>query len=1187
MRPTGILREYVSVYANEGALRTGGYQSRTFEQQILQSLSKVTDLVSFVEEVHFDLRTLHLFWRNDTRAHFTVQTIGRLLGRPLSDELHSIKEMLERAVLHSLPDFSRAVAPDLFNLVHELRPVAEIVEDKRASVEQLHYAADLRQAVLQHVLTVLNERYQAPRFRDLSEASHWTDAYATNLHWAEQVIRGTREILKTEMAAAEAYLRQTQRDIEVIEAAAEAKFGIVKRLRWVSTLEEAETSIHNLLAERAEQMESLAFAMLTETKSPGFLTMLAQQTLRKAPRLALVLLGVAGTGAAAQAAQAGEFGKLSLTLPQLPQPLRSLASHADTSRFVALRNGAPASRVGQYLSKDVQQLVTDVRAREQAATQHPQPQNQIDRFFEELSGTTGRQTVVIGTRAELVNLLNRLAEYGYAKQGVLTLLKLDSVEAFSRPLTLDLRDGRIPMLFPQSAETHATAPQAAIQQAEVTAPIVAIAGTSETVAPTNITATAEHPTLQTSSQAAVNPGDGFIVYRVQPNETLDAIAARYGLSVNQIIADNNLAQEVLSYGQHLLIRRPNASQGGEVSRYSSPNVASDGSFGGAADAAPAEQGMTPRLRAPVQGQAIIARYGETLFPSLEEMPSDAQSYFVGTVQEVADFFGVRPGDIMGILRLEQNDAGWRLQELRTSSAGATGVAQIVTRTWNGWANPEHAEYVRNVADIEEHGGLGFDWAARDEWRAWQQGEVDRSALEGSDADPAIFENSVAAVARHLVHWGLTEEFAEQDPQGFAARLADAIAVYNSGRTLDVSANWVQSDENSTTTAQYVEQAMATAEQVSSVVSQPSIAVALPDATERYAELLKLLYDQSLGVMLADNELELALAGNPALLEEVTAGRMEPEVAAAQMLEQMEQLYIAEGRAALRGGRERPWPYVHNYETLYAQKSAVSLLGRTLTLNEMDGLMHRSGGDRSAIRQELVSRTDARLFMQAKHLFGQMLDRSGRGLPVYNSEVLAVVQPLLAGRNIADINDMALQLLSDQLQATIESLDEYKQLNSSSSGKFEAAPLMPMPRVFKGFGAAVDYQAGGRHTGVDLANPRTSDGKEPPIYAVGDATVVHVGPLYCDTPNACRGGRAIVLDHGNQIYSIYSHNSEAEVQVGQQVEAGQRIGRQGNEGYSFGSHLHFEVHTGAPFTGDWQQPFDSGEFVDPSEWLPES
>ena len=82
------------------------------------------------------------------------------------------------------------------------------------------------------------------------------------------------------------------------------------------------------------------------------------------------------------------------------------------------------------------------------------------------------------------------------------------------------------------------------------------------------------------------------------------------------------------------------------------------------------------------------------------MPEDARAYLLGTTQEVADFFGVRPGDILGIMRQEQNNAGWRLSEPRVSSAGATGVGQVVSRTWNGWSNPEHSNYVRNVADIE-------------------------------------------------------------------------------------------------------------------------------------------------------------------------------------------------------------------------------------------------------------------------------------------------------------------------------------------------------------------------------------------------------------------------------------------------------------------------------------------------------
>ncbi|MGH2544582.1 MAG: hypothetical protein ACRDIB_17455, partial [Ardenticatenaceae bacterium] len=370
-------------------------------------------------------------------------------------------------------------------------------------------------------------------------------------------------------------------------------------------------------------------------------------------------------------------------------------------------------------------------------------------------------------------------------------------------------------------------------------------------------------------------------------------------------------------------------------------------------------------------------------------------------------------------------------------------------------------FAQSLLDIEEHGGLGFDWAKRDEWRAWKNGDADRSILKDSNADPTILENSVAGVARHLVHWGLTRDFAGRDPVAFSERLADAIAVYNSGRTLEESADWVQSSENDKTTGQYVAEAMATSAQVAAIVGQ-SGPVPVPGAVEAFAAKFNELYDQSFGVNLAGDQLEKALATNSTLREDVRLGKNDPTTAAIQLLEQMEQKFMVEGRSAIRAGTERPWPFIHNHETLYVQKSATSLIGHPLTLYEIDDLMYRTQGDRDAIRSELVSRADSRLFVQAKHVFDQMLARTERGLPVRNSEIAVLVQPLLAGYSPVDIGEVTLHTLAGQLQKAIEALDEFQSLHGpEGTRKFNTSPLEPMPPIFKGFGVAVNYQVGGR------------------------------------------------------------------------------------------------------------------------------
>ena len=95
-----------------------------------------------------------------------------------------------------------------------------------------------------------------------------------------------------------------------------------------------------------------------------------------------------------------------------------------------------------------------------------------------------------------------------------------------------------------------------------------------------------------------------------------------------------------------------------------------------------------------------------------------------------------------------------------------------------------------------------------------------------------------------------------------------------------------------------------------------------------------------------------------------------------------------------------------------------------------------------------------------------------------------------------------------------------------------------------------------HQGVDLAAPIGT-----PVRAITSGVVVKALQQE-DSGGGGTGlanyGRAITIDNGNGIVSLYAHNDTVLVTPGQQVVPGQQIATLGNTGRSSGPHLHFEI-----------------------------
>jgi septal ring factor EnvC (AmiA/AmiB activator) len=116
-------------------------------------------------------------------------------------------------------------------------------------------------------------------------------------------------------------------------------------------------------------------------------------------------------------------------------------------------------------------------------------------------------------------------------------------------------------------------------------------------------------------------------------------------------------------------------------------------------------------------------------------------------------------------------------------------------------------------------------------------------------------------------------------------------------------------------------------------------------------------------------------------------------------------------------------------------------------------------------------------------------------------------------------------------------------------------------VRRGFGRVIDadFRTETFRKGVDFA-ARLGE----PVRAVASGQVRFAGWF--------RGyGKMVILDHGDQYFTVSGHLDEIRVSVGDAVEAGQVVGTAGDTGSLAGALLYFELRRG-------------GEALDPAEWL---
>jgi murein DD-endopeptidase MepM/ murein hydrolase activator NlpD len=158
-------------------------------------------------------------------------------------------------------------------------------------------------------------------------------------------------------------------------------------------------------------------------------------------------------------------------------------------------------------------------------------------------------------------------------------------------------------------------------------------------------------------------------------------------------------------------------------------------------------------------------------------------------------------------------------------------------------------------------------------------------------------------------------------------------------------------------------------------------------------------------------------------------------------------------------------------------------------------------------------------------------------------------PLVPQDFVAYLRDSGLNpAFADRVAQVAARVTESRRLADIANSTPLAVPVAVDSRQTSGYGQRIDPFTGRPtfHSGLDMAAFERA-----PVVATSPGTVVFAG-------TRSGYGYTVEIDHGHGFKTRYAHLRDIQVQRGEGVAIGQRIGSMGSTGRSTATHLHYEV-----------------------------